>query len=649
MSPRPLVVAAVYLRSARDLHAATVRSMLRAGVERVVVGAREPADHAELLFDDRVEIVAATHVASFVNAVSERFRCLVVACDEPVLVPENAFGPTVRIIDDDSRVPTVSYWCNFAGYLSFPHQNAPASHQQGDLDERSGTERLRRRSPAGRTVSIPLARGPLVAISRMAITACGPLIEAPFDDLSVVVAEFGLRASARGFTPVLDPTTYVVRPFDLADPGEPTVDLAPAREWLHERHAVFPVLYDSLLTDRESPVSQAHGLARAAAVGLRILVDGSVMGALETGTQVQLMHVVAALARRDDVREIVVSMPGPVPEYARAAFGSPKIQPVVAPAGAFPPELRFDVVHRPYQPDRPLPLAHWRTVARRIVITVQDLIAYRNGAYHSSSEQWIEYRRGFHESIANADAIAVISNDVRRAMELDRLPVEPSRIGLMLCGTDHLSGDEATSTPAAFLDPLYVGRRFLLVLGTTYLHKNRDLAIRAWQELRRRGHDHLLVVVGAEVPFGSSRHLEALALGVDDDGVINLLDVSSAERNWLFRHADAVLYPTSAEGFGFVPFEAAAFGTPTVAVSFGPLAEVQPDSDAASTSWQPFDLADAVERLLDDPDAVRASVAATRRSGNELTWDRSAEMLVELYRRALACPASPDQTAVHGG
>jgi len=648
MSPRPHLVAAVYVRSARDLHAPTVRSLLRAGVDHVVVGAGDPADHAGLLFDDRVEIVAATHVASFVNGVSDRFQCLVVACDEPVVVAERCFEPTVRIVEGDIRVPTVSYWCNFAGYLSFPHQNAPASHQQGDLDERSGTERLRRRGIAPEPVCIPLARGPLVAISRAAITACGPLVEAPFDDLSVVVAEFGLRASLRGFTPVLDASTYVVRPFDLADPGVPTVDLAPAREWLHDRHPLFPALYDRLLTDRESPVSQAHGLARASATGLRILIDGSVMGSLETGTQVNLMHTVAALSRRDDVREIVVSMPGPVPEYARQAFDSTKILPVVAPDGAFPPELRFDIVHRPYQPDRPLPLEHWRTVARRIVITVQDLIAYRNGAYHSSTDQWLDYRRGFHRSTAGADAIAVISDDVRRSMQLERIPVEPERIGLMLCGTDHLTGSEATVTPAAFLDDERAGQRFVFVLGTTYLHKNRDLAVRAWQELRRRGHDHLLVVVGAEVPFGSSRHLEALALGVDDDGVVNLLDVSSGERNWLLRHADVVLYPTSAEGFGFVPFEAAAFDTPTVAVSFGPLAEVQPDADSAATSWQPSDLADAIERLLDDPDAIRAAVAGTRRAGNELTWDRSAAMLVELYRRALACPASPNQIAVHG-
>jgi len=623
--------------------------LLRAGVDHVVVGSGVPADHADLLLDDRVEIVAATHVATFVNEVSERFRCLVVACDEPVVVPEHCFEPTVRILADDIRVPTVSYWCNFAGYLSFPHQNAPASHQQGDLDQRSGTERLRTRGVAPGPVSIPLARGPLVAISRSALTACGPLVEAPFDDLSVVIAAFGLRASSRGFTPVLDPSTYVVRPFDLADPGVPTVDLAPAREWLHDRHPVFPALYDRLLTDRESPVSQAHGLARASATGLRILIDASVMGSLETGTQVNLMHTVAALARRDDVREIVMSMPGPVPEYARLALDSPKIQPVVAPDGSFPPDLRFDIVHRPYQPDRPLPLEHWRTVARRIVITVQDLIAYRNGAYHSSTDQWLEYRRGFHHSTASADAIAVISNDVREAMHLERLPVEAARIGLMLCGTDHLTGHEPALTPAVFLDEQRAGSRFVFVLGTTYLHKNRDLAVRAWQELRRRGHDHALVVVGAEVPFGSSRHLEALALGVDDDGVVNLLDVSSAERNWLLRHADVVLYATSAEGFGFVPFEAAAFGTPTVSVSFGPLAEVQPDADSAAASWQPTDLADAIERLLDDPDAIRDAVSSTRRAGTELTWDRSAEMLVALYRRALACPASPNQIAVLGG
>lgn len=645
MADRHQLVAAVFVRDLAHRHAPTVRSLLLAGVEHVVVGSPDAAYSADLLFDDRVEVIPASSVATFVNEVSDRFGCTVVACDEPVVVAPDAFAPAAALIADDPRVATVNFWCNYAGYLSFPHLNVPSSHQQGDLDERSGTERLRSRQPLGTPVAIPLARGPVVCIARAALTACGPLSDTPFGDLSVSVAEFSLRSAGRGFVALLDPLTYVTRPFDLAEPTGDVIDRPEVREWLHARHLIFPAVFDAQRGDPNSPVATVHGAARAQAIGLQVLIDGSVMGILETGTQVQLMNLVAALADRDDVHRIVVAMPGPVPPYAAAAFASPKIEPFETPDGSIPDDARFDVVHRPFQPDRPLPWEMWRTVARRVVITVQDLIAYRIGQYHSSPEQWLAYRTNMAEAMAQADGIAVFLDDVADQIALERLPIDRSRIGPVPCGTDHLTGQEAACPPAAFLDADLAASRFLVVLGTNYAHKNRDLAVQAWKELRRRGVDRQLVVVGAHVPFGSSRHAEAQALGVDDDGVIALLDATSEERNWLLRHADAVIYPTSAEGFGLVPFEAARFGTPTVSVNFGPLAEVHADPPISAASWSAADLADAVAALLEDPDATSAAIRSTLDAGTAFTWEIAAEKLVHLYRRALASHPSPARPA----
>ena len=81
------------------------------------------------------------------------------------------------------------------------------------------------------------------------------------------------------------------------------------------------------------------------------------------------------------------------------------------------------------------------------------------------------------------------------------------------------------------------------------------------------------MLAGVAVAEGSSRVLEAIELR-DASGVVTLPDVTSEERNWLLRHASICLYPTSNEGFGLVPFEAARFGTPTVFTRVGPLAEV---------------------------------------------------------------------------
>jgi glycosyltransferase involved in cell wall biosynthesis len=109
-------------------------------------------------------------------------------------------------------------------------------------------------------------------------------------------------------------------------------------------------------------------------------------------------------------------------------------------------------------------------------------------------------------------------------------------------------------------------------LGVNYSHKNRELARAAHEIVRARGFDLALVMAGASVPHGTTRVLEGRV--APSDATYVLPEVASSERNWLLRHASLVWYPTSAEGFGLVPFEAAVFGTPTVAVGFGPVEEL---------------------------------------------------------------------------
>jgi glycosyltransferase involved in cell wall biosynthesis len=183
-----------------------------------------------------------------------------------------------------------------------------------------------------------------------------------------------------------------------------------------------------------------------------------------------------------------------------------------------------------------------------------------------------------------------------------------------------------------------VAGAFAVVLGTNYAHKNRDLAVAVVRELRRRGHELSLVMAGAAVPYGSSRVQEAQRSGGEQE-IYAIPDVTSEERNWLLHHAALVLYPTSAEGFGLVPYEAARFGTPTIMVPFGPLGEVVGDLPVQAVDWSPGSLADAAEEVLGDPETARRQVAVALRSGQDFTWDATAAKLVEVYRALLAAPA----------
>ena len=388
-----------------------------------------------------------------------------------------------------------------------------------------------------------------------------------------------------------------------------------------------------------SALSTVHLAARAKVCGLRVLIDAARLRSQQTGTEVATSALIEALARRSDVAQVCVALAGELPAYATALARHPKIDARITPRRDFSVFGRVDVAHRPFQPDSPADMEACRAAGDRTAITILDLIAYHAVSYQPAPEYWTTYREWLRRAIAEADAVVAPSHDVRRQILLERLPVDPERVLVAELGTDHLTGDEPEARPPA-LPP---DCEFVVVLGADYTHKNRDLAIRAHRELRRRGFDEALVLTGMRV-YGSSRELEE-AVTAPEQQVIVLPDVSSAERNWLLRHASVVLYPTSAEGFGFVPFEAARLGTPTAFVPFGPLVELAGDLPVHALDWSPASLADAVARLLGDAGLARAQVATTLAASERHTWDAAAEKLAGVYRSLLARPAVPRQSA----
>ena len=136
------------------------------------------------------------------------------------------------------------------------------------------------------------------------------------------------------------------------------------------------------------------------------------------------------------------------------------------------------------------------------------------------------------------------------------------------------------------------------------------------------------------VPIGSSRNDEAL-VAAKGEWPITLADVTSAERDWLLQHAAVVLYPTSAEGFGLVPFEAAVMGTPTVFVEFGPLQEMLSEVPVRAGEWTADALADSVDALMTDPDLAKRQVQEVLKVSEEFTWSRYAAKLVDVYKNTL--------------
>lgn len=593
------------------------------------------------VWDDRVVVVRLRSFGAAIRDLAAHRRLPVLAVTSPVLLPADGIAPATAILDDDARVAAVSFLSNAAGHLSFPHLDSPTPYSFEGHDETTLTRRLRSIGPDLLPAPIPLTAGAatLLSVDGIVVTN-GPSDD--FQDLpELAIADMGIRAARRSLRIVLDPTTYVTRlweseHWDGAAIEDPILGLR-----LRQAYPNTAWHLEEQVKNADSPLRLALAAALSKAQGLKVLIDGSCLGPIENGTQVQTLALVEALARRDDVHSVRVGVPGPIPRYAVKVFEHPKVTTVELDGPRFPLTTpRADIVHRPFQPTGRLPWFNWSKIASRSVVTIQDLIAYSNGAYHFDQEAWAAYRNGIVAGASQADGVVVISHDVAADLGRERLPVAAERVYVVENGTDHLTGDEGDTMPLELAERGWAARRFLVVLGANYAHKNRDLALRTLRVLREQHTDLGLVFAGVSVAEGSSRVQEAQETpGLTD--VITLPDISSTERNWLLRHAVICLYPTSAEGFGLVPFEAARFGTPTVFTSFGPLAEVLSGVPVAATSWDPDALAAACAQLLGDPQLAADQVRATLKCGDAYSWDRTAEQLVTAYRELLALPRVP--------
>ena len=653
--PKPVATAVLFADTHPDRFALSVRSLMERTDLNVVVGTLYnafAADFTDLGHDhpDRITVRPMGSVSELCNRVYEERRTNLIVINDAVVLPPQPFDQALAWMRDDLRVATVSFLSNAADFLSFPIRNLPADRPPDGHDEVSITRLLREVSPPAAPTPIMYAAGAVVLVSAAALGAVGDIVAPASARFDIAIADFSVRARAKGFVDLVDTSTFVNRPSDVAIRPIAETLTHDDRGWLLHRHQSMVAFLDHERMSGDSPFAMAHQVARVKVDGLRILIDGSCFGPNEVGTQVATLHTIRALTERSDVREVVVALPGSVPAYAAATLTAPKVRAFQPPGGDLHAAGPVDIAYRPYQPVPGWELHRWRVAGVRLVVGILDTIAFHNGGYFDGTNEWMAYRQMILDSVRVSDAVTVISDDVATQMVMHGFPIDAERVAAVPLGTEHLRGDDPARLPSELHARGFAAGEFALCLGVNYSHKNRELATLAHEELRSRGFDLALVLAGPSVPRGTTRVAES-RIGAKEH-VFVLPEVAGVERNWLLRHASIVWYPTSAEGFGLVPFEAAAFGTPTVAVDFGPIRELASgdgsreagrspfgsDVPVLAADWTPEALADAAERLLRDPDLALRHAETLRAAARHYSWSTTAAALVDLFRSTLARP-----------
>jgi glycosyltransferase involved in cell wall biosynthesis len=367
------------------------------------------------------------------------------------------------------------------------------------------------------------------------------------------------------------------------------------------------------------------------------------LGPHQTGAQVLTTSAIEALARDSSIASINLIGLDELPSYAEHLAESDVVR-----IGPTPEQT--DVIWYPNQIDQRVDISQARSLGRRVITTYLDVIAYDIPRYHASNDAWAAYRSLQRRIALSVDGITTISADVAQRLTEEVPRLNRERVLPIPLGLDHIHS--GTPEPGADLHELrgaLTDRPFVLVLGNDFQHKNRDFAIRVWEKVLDAGVNCDLVLAGLHVKSSSSKKNEDVLLAQHTNlrGRAHVLGhVSSSSREWLLAEAAAVLYPSSAEGFGFIPYEAAALGTPSTFTAFGPLAEISGVQNVPG-AWSVEDHAEDLIALLNDPERAQKRVTDLRTAIARSTWDSFAASLVDFARKISDMP--PVEGALTGG
>lgn len=172
----------------------------------------------------------------------------------------------------------------------------------------------------------------------------------------------------------------------------------------------------------------------------------------------------------------------------------------------------------------------------------------------------------------------------------------------------------------------------ILFMGTLEPRKNVGALLDGYAALLAQVPDAPpLWLAGGATPAAAS-WLERIAHAPLAGRVKHLGYIPSERRYALYAQASMLVQPSHLEGFGIPVLEAMTVGVPVIVNNRGALPEVAADAGAIVDANAADQLAAAMRRYLDAPEAARDAAARGLARARTYSWDASAATLLARYR-----------------
>ena len=262
------------------------------------------------------------------------------------------------------------------------------------------------------------------------------------------------------------------------------------------------------------------------------------------------------------------------------------------------------------------------------VVTIHDVLFETHpelfeGAFSNRSSGLIRH------SAKRARAVLTVSEFSRQAiLETYRIPDE--RVIVTYDAVDHDRFRPMEPPPVELLKRYGLDRPFVLSVGRLEPRKNLERLIGA---IARLDGDVTLALVGVS-DFRFEPILEKVA--ALPDATVKLLGaVVDEDLPGLYNLAEALAYPSLAEGFGMPVLESMACGTPVLTTNRGALPEVGGDAVLYVDPLDEEAIAEGLTQILADTELRSKLRARGLARAPQFTWEETARRTLNAYRRAL--------------
>jgi glycosyltransferase involved in cell wall biosynthesis len=364
---------------------------------------------------------------------------------------------------------------------------------------------------------------------------------------------------------------------------------------------------------------------------VRIGIDARKLHDFGIGTYIR--NLLRQLARMDDRTEYVVVC-RPEDREALSTLGE-NFRAVPETAGNYtvaeqvkiPLALQREGVTLFHAPHYVLPAL----VRCRSVVTIHDCIHLMFPQYLPNRFALAYAKTSIGMAAKRATRVLTVSESSKRDI-LRFVDAEPDKIDVIYNAYDErFAIDPAEEDVVRVRERFQLQDEFVLYAGNVKPHKNLERLIDAFQIVRKRGLDHLkLVMIGDEISKYSALrravhrhqlHKYVRFLGYLPEETLAVM----------YRLAGVFVFPSLYEGFGLPPLEAMASGTPVVTSNVSSLPEVAGDAAVLVDPYDPVSIADGIYRVLTDEqvrkDLSRRGVA---RAGM-FSWEQSVRRVRKIY------------------